>query len=60
MDKFIVKRQSVSNVSFKPVQIRTNDFDALKQMQNDTGMNFVDLVHAMVVFCAERLEVVEE
>ena len=59
MDKFTIKRNCVSRVSFKPVQIRVSTYEMLKQIRYDTGGSIVDLVDAMVRFCAERLEVEE-
>lgn len=60
MDKFEVKRQyNVSDVGFRMINVRQNDFYALKQMQEETGMKLVDLVHSMILFCAERLSVIE-
>lgn len=59
MDKFVIKRNSASPAAFKPVQIRIGTFNMIKQIQDDTGASLVDLVDAMVRFCAERLEVEE-
>ena len=59
MDKFIIKRNSASPAAFKPIQIRVSTYDMIKQIQDDTGTSLVDLVDAMVRFCAERLEIEE-
>lgn len=59
MDKFIIKRNSASPAAFKPIQIRVSTYEMLKQMLDDTGCSLVDLIDAMVRFCAERLEVEE-
>ena len=59
MDKFVIKRNSASPAAFKPIPIRVSTYDTIKQMQDDTGTSLVDLVDAMVRFCAERLEVEE-
>ena len=59
MDKFTVKRNCASPAAFKPIQIRISTFNMIKQIQDDTGASLVDLVDAMVRFCAERLEVEE-
>lgn len=59
MDKFTVKRVYASPASFRAVQIRTSTYEQIKQMQDDTGASFVDLVEAMVAFCAERLNVID-
>lgn len=60
MDKFIVARKESSPVAFKAIQIRTNTYEMVKQLQEDTGASIVDLLDAMVRFCAERLEIVDE
>lgn len=57
MDKFIIKRNNISPAAFRSIQIRTATYEMLKQMQTDTGSSIVDLMEAMVNFCAERLEV---
>ena len=57
MDKFTVKRNCASPAAFKPIQIRVSTYEMLKQILYDTGGSMVDLVDAMVRFCAERLEV---
>lgn len=59
MDKFTIKRNCVSPAAFKPIQIRVSTYNMIKQIQDDTGVSLVDLVDAMVRFCAERLEVEE-
>lgn len=59
MDKFTIKRVVPNPVAFRTVQIRVKTYDMIKQMQDDTGASLVDLVDAMVRFCAERLEVEE-
>ena len=60
MDSFKITRAGTSPAAFKPVQIRVQTYDIIKQMQSETGVSFVDLVDAMARFCAERLEIVEE
>ena len=57
MAKFVIKRTSASPAAFKPIQIRVSTYEMLKQILDDTGGSMVDLVDAMVRFCAERLEV---
>ena len=57
MDKFTIKRNCVSPAAFKPIQIRESTYEMLKQILDDTGGSMVDLVDAMVRFCAERLEI---
>lgn len=57
MDKFVVKRNSVSPAAFKPIQIRVSTYEMLKQILDETGGSMVDLVDAMARFCAERLEI---
>lgn len=57
MDKFVVKRNSVSPAAFKPIQIRVSTYEMLKQILDETGGSMVDLVDAMTRFCAERLEI---
>ncbi len=59
MDKFIVKRNTANNVAFARIAIRQSTFDMLKTIQNETGGSMVELIDAMVTFCAERLEVEE-
>lgn len=59
MDKFTIKRVVPNPVAFRPVQIRVKTYDMIKQMQDDTGVSLVDLVDAMVRFCAERLNIEE-
>lgn len=60
MDKFTIKRNQANPAAFKSVQIRVSTYEAIKQIQSDTGASFVDLVDAMTRFCAERLEVIDE
>ena len=60
MDKFTIKRVYASPASFRAVQIRTSTYEKIKQMQDDTGASFVDLVETMASFCAERLNIVDE
>ena len=59
MDKFPIKRVVPNPVAFRTVQIRVKTYDMIKQMQDDTGASLVDLVDAMVRFCAERLDIEE-
>lgn len=59
MDKFTIKRVVANPVAFRTVQIRVKTYDMIKQMQDDTGASLVDLVDAMVRFCAERLDIEE-
>ncbi|MDY3078841.1 MAG: hypothetical protein SOR56_01290 [Oscillospiraceae bacterium] len=59
MDKFTIKRVVPNPVAFRTVQIRVKTYDMIKQMQDDTGASLVDLVDAMVRFCAERLDIEE-
>ena len=59
MDKFTIKRVVPNPVAFRTVQIRVKTYDMIKQMQDDTGASLVDLVDAMVRFCAERLAIEE-
>ena len=59
MDKFTIKRVVPNPVAFRTVQIRVKTYDMIKQMQDDTGASLVDLVAAMVRFCAERLDIEE-
>lgn len=59
MDKFTIKKIVATPVAFRSIQIRVKTYDMIKQMQDDTGASLVDLVDAMVRFCAERLEVEE-
>lgn len=59
MDKFIIKRNSASPAAFKPIQIRVSTYEILKQILDETDGSMVDLVDAMVLFCAERLEIEE-
>lgn len=59
MNKFIIKRNSASPAAFRSIQVRVSTYDMIKQIQDDTGASLVDLVDAMVRFCAERLEVEE-
>ena len=59
MDKFTIKRVVPNPVAFRTVQIRVKTYDMIKQTQDDTGASLVDLVDAMVRFCAERLDIEE-
>lgn len=62
MDKFEVKRQNPLNdlAAMRMIHIRQGDYCALKQMQEETGMKMLDLVHRIIEFCAERLTVIDE
>lgn len=60
MDKFKIKRVHATTASFRSIQIRRDTYDAIKQMQLDSGAQLVDVMDQMVRFCAERLEIVEE
>lgn len=59
MDKFRIVKNVAQPVAFRPVQIRVSTYDALKMVQNETGVNLAELLDNMVRFCAERLEVVD-
>lgn len=59
MDKFVIKRATTNPAAFRSIQVRVSTYDMIKQIQDDTGASLVDLVDAMVRFCAERLEVEE-
>ena len=59
MDKFTIKKVEVTPAAFKSVNIRFKTYEMIKQMQEDTGASFVDLVDAMVRFCAKRLDIEE-
>lgn len=60
MDKFVVKKVKKSNVTFKPLMIRTETYELLQQLREMTGMSVVDIMDSTLRFCADRLEVVEE
>lgn len=60
MDKFTVKRSFKDPVAFKNIAIRMNTYDMICRIREETGVSVVDLLDAMVNFCAERLNVVEE
>lgn len=60
MDKFTIKRVFKEPVAFKPIQIRMSTYDMICRIREETGTSVVDLLDAMVNFCAERLEIVEE
>ncbi len=57
MDKFVVKRTPTDVVSFKHIAIRMSTFEEVKRIQNETGASMVELIDAMVKFCADRLVV---
>lgn len=60
MDKFIIKRVRAVPASFRSIQIRRDTYEAIKQMQFDSGAQLVDVMDQMVKFCTERLEIVED
>lgn len=60
MDKFTVARKISSPAAFRSIQVRVSTFEMINQIQKDTGASYVDLIDAMVKFCAERLDVVDE
>ena len=60
MDKFTVKRSCKEHAAFKPIAIRMCTYDMICRMREESGASVVDLLDAMVNFCAERLEVVDE
>ncbi len=57
MDTFKIKRVPTSKAAFKAIQVRVSTYEMIKQMLDDTGCSLVDLIDAMVRFCAERLEI---
>lgn len=60
MDKFVIKKQYPEVKTFKHIHIHENAYNDLKELCELTGNSFVDLVDAMVCFCSERLEIIEE
>lgn len=60
MDKFTIKRTLKEPVAFKPIQIRMSTYDMICRIREETGASIVDLLDAMVNFCAERLNVIDE
>ena len=59
MDKFRIIKQPKVDDEFQILRVYTSTKVLIDKMAKMTGMKKVQLVHQMVLFCMERLEIVE-
>lgn len=58
--KLVIRKEKKSLVTFKPVQIWTETHDIVASLAEETGLNKAALIHRMISFAAEHMEIVEE
>lgn len=59
MDKFQIIKQAKIDDEFQILRVYSATKDLIDKMAKLTGMKKVQLVHQMVLFCMERLEIVD-
>lgn len=58
--KLIIKKEKKKLVTFKPIQIWTETHEIITDLCEETGLNKAALIHRMITFAAEHMEIVEE
>lgn len=58
--KLIIKKEKKKIVTFKPIQIWTETHEIIADLCEKTGLNKAALIHRMITFAAEHMEIVEE
>lgn len=58
-DKFVIERVKPRSVSFATVRIWEDTFLMLKELSKENNVYLCQLIHNMVLYCLEHLEVVE-
>lgn len=58
--KLTIRKEKKSTVTFKPVQIWTETHEVIAALADETGLNKAALIHKMITFAAEHMEIVEE
>ena len=58
MDKFKIIQQPKTDTEFQMQRVYGKTKKLIDQMAEETGVPKVQLMHQMVVFCMERLEII--
>ena len=58
MDKFTIIQQPKTDTEFQMQRVNGKTKKLIDQMAEETGVPKVQLMHQMVVFCMERLEII--
>jgi hypothetical protein len=56
-EKFVVVRQRPKNPEFKAISVYKETKELILEMEEMTGVNKVNLIHQMVLYCMNNLEV---
>ena len=58
--KLVIRKEKKSLVTFKPIQIWSETHEIIAALAEETGLNKAALIHRMISFAAEHMEIVEE
>ena len=58
--KLTIKKEKKALVTFKPIQIWTETHEIIANLVEETGLNKAALIHKMITFAAEHMEIIEE
>lgn len=58
--KLTIHKERKDPVTFKPVQIWTDTHDIIVSLAEETGLSKATLIHKMITFAAEHMEIIED
>lgn len=58
--KLTIRKEKKVLVTFKPIQIYAETHEIIASLAEETGLNKAALIHKMIKFAAEHMEIVEE
>lgn len=56
--KLVIHKETKGLVTFKPIQVYTETAQIIAAISEETGINKARLMHIMVTFAAEHMEIV--